>query len=104
MSKARPDTQYLAAAAETARAVETVEVVAPRRTVDRWIARLPVMKLRLYLDLLRKKMSERQTKAGNQITLSLSLTLTLSHYLTLTLLLCHTHELIQSLFQSLLTC
>ena len=28
-------------------------------------------------------MSERQTKAGNQITLSLSLTLTLSHYLTL---------------------
>ena len=35
-----------------------------------------------------KKMSERQTKAGNQITLSL----TLSHYLTLTLI------------QSLLTC
>ena len=50
MSKARPDTQYLAATAETARAVETVEVVAPRHTVDRWIARLPVMKLRLYLD------------------------------------------------------
>ena len=34
-----------------------------------------------------KKMSERQTKAGNQITLSLSLTL--SHYLTLS----HSHTL-----------
>ena len=41
-----------------------------------------------------KKMSERQTKAGNQITLSLSLTISL--FLTLTL--------IQSLIQSLLTC
>ena len=40
------------------------------------------------------KMSERQTKAGNQITLSLSLTISL--FLTLTL--------IQSLIQSLLTC
>ena len=36
-------------------------------------------------------MSERQTKAGNQITLSLSLTLTLSHYLTLSH--SHTHSL-----------
>ena len=39
-------------------------------------------------------MSERQTKAGNQITLSLSLSLTHSHYLTL----------IPSLIRSLSTC
>ena len=41
------------------------------------------------------KMSERQTKAGNQITLSLSLTLTLSHYLTLSH--SHTHSISHSI-------
>ena len=40
-------------------------------------------------------MSERQTKAGNQITLSLSLTLTLSHYLTLSH--SHTHSISHSI-------
>ena len=40
-------------------------------------------------------MSERQTKAGNQITLSFSLTLTLSHYLTLSH--SHTHSISHSI-------
>ena len=40
----------------------------------------------LFAEIFFLKMSERQTKAGNQITLSHSLTLSLSHSLTLNML------------------